>query len=252
MKFLGVVGLIAVILFSFIFVMKSKSQNNRPADHSPSVIFIMLGAPGAGKGTQAVRLSERYGIPQISTGDLFRENLRNNTPIGLKARDYMDKGELVPDSVVLDMLFERLKNPDCTNGYILDGFPRTIPQAEALDKRLAEVKGQIIAISLEVPDEIIIERLTGRRVCETCGAVYHITAAAPKVEGICDKDNSKLVQRKDDNELVVSERLRIFHEQTEPVKGYFEAKGNLIIIDGSVSKESTISQLDAELARAIK
>jgi adenylate kinase len=215
------------------------------------LIFIMLGAPGAGKGTHAVRLSDQFGLPQISTGDLFRENLRNNTPIGQQAKSYMDQGQLVPDEIVLGMLFERISREDCARGYILDGFPRTIPQAEALSVRLDQSNGQVIAISLEVPDEIIIERLTGRLVCESCSAPYHRVSMPPQTPGICDRCGSKLIQRKDDTQQVVLERLRVFHEQTEPVKGYFQKKGNLVLIDGSVSKEKTIAQIDEYLAKML-
>ncbi|MCC5831581.1 MAG: adenylate kinase [Chlamydiales bacterium] len=218
---------------------------------SRQTVLIMLGAPGAGKGTQAVRLSEKMGIPQISTGDLFRENLRNQTPIGQKAKEYMDKGQLVPDEVVLDMLFDRLKAPDCEKGYILDGFPRTIPQAESLDIRLEKAGSRVIAISLEVPDEVIVERLTGRIVCERCGAPYHKTQSPPKEEGVCDRCSGKLIQRKDDSKEVVLDRLKVFHEQTEPVKAHYEKKGGLILIDGNVSKEETVSQLDVSLKRAL-
>lgn len=234
-----------------LFTLPLLAMNQHTTDHH-QVIFIMLGAPGAGKGTQAVRLSEQYNIPQISTGDLFRENLRNNTPIGQKAKSYMDQGQLVPDELVLDMLFERLSRADCTQGYILDGFPRTIPQAVALDHRLSNNTAQMVVISLEVSDEVIVQRLTGRLVCEKCGAIYHKTAAAPKQEGICDRDGAKLIQRKDDTEEVVKERLKVFHEQTEPVKGFFQKKGNLLLVDGSVSKENTNSQIDAYLEKTLK
>ncbi len=232
MKFFALITLLALPLFAM-----------KPAE-DPQTVLIMLGAPGAGKGTQAVRLSEKMGIPQISTGDLFRENLRNETPVGQKAKSYMDKGQLVPDEVVLDMLFERIKAPDCQAGYILDGFPRTIPQAEALDSRL---KGRVIAISLEVSDEVIVERLSGRIVCEDCGAPYHMVASPPKQEGICDRCGGKLIQRKDDTKEVVLDRLKVFHKQTEPVKAHYQAKGSLILIDGAVSKEETVKQLDAML-----
>lgn len=220
--------------------------------HTQQTVLIMLGAPGAGKGTQSVRLSETLNIPQISTGDLFRENLRNQTPIGLKAKGYMDKGQLVPDEVVLDMLFERLKSADCKKGYILDGFPRTIPQAEALDKRLAQTHSHVIAISLEVPDHVIIDRLTGRIVCDTCGAPYHLTAAPPQLAGVCDRCQGKLIQRKDDSETVVRDRLKVFHEQTEPVKAHYEKQGFLIVIDGSTSKEKTINELDSALKKILQ
>jgi adenylate kinase len=228
-----------------LFAMNPKMQEPKP------MIIIMLGAPGAGKGTQAVRLSDRYQIPQISTGELFRENLRQGTEIGKKAKTYMEKGALVPDAIVLDMFFARASEPDCKNGYILDGFPRTIPQAEALDQRFAESQttATIIALSLEVPDEAIVERLSGRTVCEKCGTPYHKTANPPKQEGVCDRDGGRLVQRDDDKEEVVRSRLRVFHEQTEPLKEYYQAKGNLICIDGNQSKEETNEQIDRALQK---
>lgn len=215
-------------------------------------VFILLGAPGAGKGTQAVRLSQTLEVPQISTGDLFRENLKNKTPIGIKAQGYMDKGELVPDEVVLAMLFERIAQKDCEKGYILDGFPRTLPQAEALDAQLAKDKAHVVVLSLEVPDSLIVERLTGRIVCEKCGAPYHTLYSQPKASGICDRDGGKLIQRKDDSEAVVKERLSIYHKQTAPLVEYYSSKGNLVSIDGSLSKEATISQIDAALANIQK
>ena len=252
------------LLFSFLafitllFTLPSSALGNTMSNATNSscdrqserqVIFIMLGAPGAGKGTQAIRLSDRYCIPQISTGDLFRENLKNNTPIGQRAKEYMDKGQLVPDEVVLDMLFDRLTRSDCDKGYILDGVPRTIPQAEVLTQRLSQSNAQILAISLEVPDAILIERLTGRLVCEKCGAPYHKTSAPPKTPGICDRDGAPLIQRKDDTVEVVQERLKVFHAQTEPVKEFFQLQGNLVLIDGSLSKEATNAQIDSYLAR---
>lgn len=210
-------------------------------------IFILLGAPGAGKGTQAVRLSDQFQIPQISTGDLFRENLRSNTAVGQKAKSYMDKGLLVPDQVVLDMLFERISREDCCKGFILDGFPRTIPQAEALDRYLDTIDAQIVAINLDVPDQIIVERLTGRLVCEKCGAPYHKVFTPPKIPGVCDRDGATLIQRKDDSEEVVKDRLVVYHEQTEPLIGYYQKQGYLITVDGTVSPENTINQLDKAL-----
>lgn len=217
----------------------------------PQTVIIMLGAPGAGKGTQAVRLSEQYCIPQISTGDLFRENLKNNTPTGQKAKSYMDAGKLVPDEVVLEMLFDRIQKPDCRKGYILDGFPRTIPQAEAFDKHLSR-HAKMIVLSLEVPDEMIVERLAGRIVCEKCGAPYHKTSSPPKHEGICDRCGGTLVQRNDDTEKVIRERLAVFHAQSEPLKEYYFKQGKLIYIDGSLSKEKTVSQIDVSLEIAMR
>ena len=240
--------------FFFTFIILSLSTLPLTAmsnTNDRQVIFIMLGAPGAGKGTQAVRLSEKFEIPQISTGDLFRENLRNSTPIGQKAKSYMDKGELVPDAVVMDMLFDRIAKPDCAKGYILDGCPRTIPQAETLDQHLSNSHAQMIAISLEVSDELIVDRLTGRLVCDKCGAIYHRTATPPKLAGICDRDGTPLSQRKDDNAAIVVERLKIFHEQTEPLKDYFQKKGILVLIDGSVSKEKTNTQIDIHLSQLL-
>lgn len=238
MKYILVLALLALICFPIVGMANSEKHQT---------IFVMLGAPGSGKGTQALYLNDQYGIPQISTGDLFRENLRNHSPVGQKAKAYMDKGELVPDEIVVEMLFARLQKEDCKKGYILDGFPRTIPQAEALDKRLWGGKGHFIAISLEVPDEVIIERLSGRLVCEKCGAPYHKAANPPKKPGICDRDGGKLIQREDDSEKVVRERLRIFHQQTEPVKHYYQKSAHLLMVDGSISKEETHSQINAGL-----
>ena len=209
-------------------------------------VIIMLGAPGAGKGTQATRLSQKLSIPQISTGDLFRENLRNATPIGKKAKRYMDKGRLVPDEVVLTMLFERLKKPDCQNGYILDGVPRTLHQAEALAKHFNK-SVSISALSLEVPDSHILDRITGRLSCPNCGAIFHKTAVPPKVDGVCDHCGTTLVQRKDDTEAVVKERLAIFHKSAEPLKEYYKERKALIQVDGGQSKEATQTQIDAAL-----
>lgn len=212
----------------------------------PQTVIIMLGAPGAGKGTQAIRLSEMHGLPQISTGDLFRENLKNNTPLGQKAKSYMDQGKLVPDEVVLDMLFDRLANPDCKKGYILDGFPRTIPQAEALDKHLKK-NTRVIALSIEVSDDVILERLTGRLTCEKCSTPYHKTSFPSQKEGICDKCGGNLIQRKDDTEAVIKERLSVYHAQSEPLKDYYQKQERLIYIDGSLTKEQTINQIDKSL-----
>ena len=244
MKFFVLLALVSLFSFS-LFAMGHKTIADQ------KVIFVMLGAPGAGKGTQAIRLSDIYKIPQISSGDLLRENIRNNTPLGQKVKSYMDNGQLVPDSTILDMLFDRLSKADCVKGYILDGFPRSIPQAEALDKYLSQDHFKIIVISLEVPDAVIIERLAGRLVCEKCGAPYHKIASPPKLMGYCDRDGGKLIQRKDDCEEVIKERLTIFHEQAEPLKEYFQQKGNLLLIDGNVSKEQTISQIDGHLMQIL-
>ncbi len=215
------------------------------SNHKKTVV-VMLGAPGAGKGTQAVRLSERFSIPQVSTGDLFRENLKKETSIGKKAKAYMEQGKLVPDPIVLKMLFDRLSESDCHKGYILDGFPRNIQQAEILSKRL-QGKANIVVISLEAPDELILERLSNRLTCEGCGAIYHKITLPPQKEGICDKCSKHLVQRKDDTETVIKERLAIFHEQTAPLKKYYQEKGLLISVDSAKSKDETSAQIDTAL-----
>lgn len=191
--------------------------------------LILLGAPGAGKGTLASYLIEKMGIPSISTGNILREAIKNNTPLGQKAKDFMDAGQLVPDNLVIDLLQERVSQRDCKSGFILDGFPRTIPQAEALDK-IAEID---CALSLEVPYEVIAKRMTGRRVCLRCGATYHIEANPPRVEGLCDICGDKLIIRSDDQPDVVKRRQDTYHEMTEPLKDYYEAQGKLKCIDGT-------------------
>lgn len=218
-------------------------------DIDKQLILIMLGAPGAGKGTQAGRLSEMYRIPHISTGDLFRENLKNKTPLGKKVKSYMDSGKLVPDELVLDMLFERISKEDCKKGYILDGVPRTIPQAETLDAFFKKQKADVAALSLEVPDSLIVERLTGRIVCEKCGTIYHKKGNPPKQVDVCDKCGGKLIQRGDDQEEIVRKRLEVYHEQTEPVKNFFAERNQLILIDGTVSKEQILDQIQISLKK---
>ena len=200
--------------------------------------LILLGAPGAGKGTQAAVISERLNIPQISTGNIIREALRSGTEMGLKAKSFMDAGQLVPDEVVIGIIKDRLANDDCENGFILDGFPRTIPQAEALDEM-----GVVInkVIDIEVPDEIIINRLSGRRVCEKCGRPYHTESLKPKVDGICDDCTGALIQRKDDQIDTIKNRLNIYHSETEPLKDYYEAQGKLAVVDGQDTVDETIA-----------
>ena len=191
--------------------------------------LILLGAPGAGKGTQAEVISEKLAIPAISTGNIIREALANGTEMGLKAKSFIDAGQLVPDDVVIGIIKERLAKDDCANGFILDGFPRTIPQAEALD-----TMGVIIdrVISIEVADEKIAARMSGRRVCKACGASYHLEYKKPAVDGICNACGGELIQRKDDHPDTVLDRLHVYHEQTEPLKGYYEKKGILRIVEG--------------------
>ncbi|MGN0560944.1 MAG: adenylate kinase [Candidatus Fimenecus sp.] len=191
--------------------------------------LILLGAPGAGKGTQAEKICEKLSIPAISTGNMLREAMANGTEMGLKAKSFIDAGKLVPDEVVIGIINERLKQDDCQNGFILDGFPRTIPQAEALDEMGVRIDK---VIDIEVPDEKIAARLSGRRVCLKCGATYHTEFKKPKTEGICDACGDTLVQRKDDMPETVLDRLKTYHEQTEPLKGYYEKKGILRVVEG--------------------
>lgn len=196
--------------------------------------IIMLGAPGAGKGTQAKKIAEKYGIPHISTGDIFRANIKNNTELGKKAKEYMDQGLLVPDELTLELIMDRFKQPDCKNGYVLDGFPRTIPQAEALTKALAENSEKIdFAVNVEVPDESIVERMSGRRACLNCGGTYHIIFNPSKKEGICDKCSSELVLRDDDKPETVSKRLKVYHDQTQPLIDYYRGQNVLREVDGT-------------------
>ena len=198
--------------------------------------IILLGAPGAGKGTQAEVICNRYNIPAISTGNIIREALKTGTEMGLKAKSYMESGALVPDEVVIGIIKERIVKDDCKDGFILDGFPRTIPQAEALDKM-----GIVIdkVIDIEVPDEKIINRMSGRRVCEKCGASYHLEYKKPKVEGICDACSGTLIQRKDDHPDTVKSRLDVYHSETEPLKDYYEKQGKLTVVEGQEEIEAT-------------
>ena len=210
--------------------------------------IIMLGAPGAGKGTQAKRLHDKYGIPHISTGDIFRANIKEGTELGKKAKSYMDQGLLVPDDLVCDLVVSRLQEDDCKEGYILDGFPRTIPQAEALDAALAKISQKIdYAIDVNVPDEAIISRMSGRRVCLSCGATYSITAAPTKVEGVCDRCGEPVVLRDDDKPETVQKRLNVYHEQTQPLMDYYEAQGILKSVDGTQGMEETFDSIVAIL-----
>lgn len=196
--------------------------------------IVLLGAPGAGKGTQAKKIAEKFDIPHISTGDIFRENIKNQTQLGKKAKEYIDQGLLVPDELVLELIIDRLNEPDCKNGYVLDGFPRTIPQAIALDEALDKKNDRIKhAIDVDVPDEVIIRRMSGRRVCLNCGRTYHIETLRPKVEGICDYCGSKLVLREDDKQETVQKRLKVYHEQTQPLLDYYKKKGILYSVNGT-------------------
>lgn len=206
--------------------------------------IIMLGAPGAGKGTQAKKIADKYQIPHISTGDIFRANIKESTELGKKAKSYMDQGQLVPDELTLELIMDRFQNPDCKNGYVLDGFPRTIPQAEALTEALAK-KGETIdyAINVEVPDENIINRMGGRRACLACGSTYHIVYAPTKVEGICDRCGEKLVLRDDDKPETVKNRLNVYHNQTQPLIEYYTKQGKLAEVDGTQSMEDVFNAI---------
>ncbi len=195
--------------------------------------MILLGPPGAGKGTQAKDLVNKYGIPQISTGDILRKNLAEKTPLGLEAKKYMDKGELVPDSVVVGIVKERLKESDCAKGYILDGFPRTVPQAQELDKALADMGTPLDKVlSIEVPDEELVKRLSGRRTCRSCQEGFHVMFKKPKVEGKCDKCGGELYQRDDDKEESIKNRLKVYQSSTSPLIDYYKAKGLLRDVNG--------------------
>ena len=206
--------------------------------------IIMLGAPGAGKGTQAKKIAEKYGIPHISTGDIFRANIKNGTELGKKAKTYMDQGLLVPDELVVDLVVDRVNQEDCAGGYVLDGFPRTIPQAEALDKALSEMGQKVdYAINVEVPDENIVNRMSGRRACLSCGATYHIVSIPPKKEGICDVCGSELVLRDDDKPETVQKRLTVYHEQTQPLIDFYEKKGALRSVDGTLPMEEVFAAI---------
>lgn len=206
--------------------------------------IIMLGAPGAGKGTQAKKIADKYQIPHISTGDIFRANIKEGTELGKKAKSYMDQGLLVPDELTLELIMDRFQNPDCANGYVLDGFPRTIPQAEALTAAL-EKKGETIdyAINVEVPDENIVARMSGRRACLACGATYHVVYAPTKEEGICDRCGEKLVLRDDDKPETVKKRLDVYHSQTQPLIDYYTKQGKLVEVDGTQNVDAVFDAI---------
>ena len=210
--------------------------------------IIMLGAPGAGKGTQAKMIADKYGVPHISTGDIFRANIKNGTELGMEAKKYMDQGLLVPDELTVRILLDRVAQDDCKNGYVLDGFPLTIPQAEVLDSELTKLGDHIdYAINVDVPDENIVKRMSGRRACLTCGATYHIEHVPPKKEGICDVCGSELVLRDDDKPKTVKNRLNVYHEQTQPLIDFYTEKGVLKTVDGTVPMEEVFAAITAIL-----
>lgn len=206
--------------------------------------ITMLGAPGAGKGTQAERIAEKYKIPHISTGDIFRANIKAGTELGMKAKTFMDQGLLVPDSLTVDLVMDRISQDDCKNGYVLDGFPRTIPQAKALDAALkARGESLDVALDVDVPDESIIARMSGRRACPVCGSTYHVVYAPPKQENICDKCGSQLVLRDDDKPETVKKRLSVYHEQTRPLIDYYDAQKILATVDGTKNMEAVFQDI---------
>ena len=206
--------------------------------------LIMLGAPGAGKGTQAKKIAEKYGIPHISTGDIFRANIKHGTELGNKAKSYMEQGLLVPDELTCDLVVDRIAQDDCKNGYVLDGFPRTIPQAEALKAALGKMGTTIdYAINVEVPDENIVERMGGRRACLACGCTYHVVYNAPKEEDVCDVCGAKLVLRDDDKPETVKKRLDVYHEQTQPLIDFYDKEGVLVEVDGTQNLEDVFQAI---------
>lgn len=206
--------------------------------------IIMLGAPGAGKGTQAKKIADKYNIPHISTGDIFRANIKNGTELGKKAKEYMDKGLLVPDELTLDLIMDRFKADDCRNGYVLDGFPRTIPQAEALEAALyAAGDGIDYAVNVEVPDADIVNRMSGRRACLSCGSTYHIKYAPAKVEGVCDRCGKELILRDDDKPETVQKRLDVYHTQTQPLIDFYKGRGILEEVDGTLDMEDVFEAI---------
>ncbi len=206
--------------------------------------IIMLGAPGAGKGTQAEMICEKYKLPHVSTGDIFRANIKNGTELGKEAKQYMDKGQLVPDELTVRILLDRVSKEDCKDGYVLDGFPRTIPQAEVLDQELTKLGDKVdFAINVDVPDENIINRMGGRRACVNCGATYHVQFAPPAKENICDKCGSTLILRDDDRPETVKARLEVYHKQTQPLIEYYSKKGVLKEVDGTVSMNEVFESI---------
>lgn len=210
--------------------------------------IIMLGAPGAGKGTQAKMIAAKYGVPHVSTGDIFRANIKNGTELGKEAKQYMDKGLLVPDELTVRILLDRVAQEDCANGYVLDGFPRTIPQAEVLENALNELGDKIdFAIDVDVPDENIIRRMSGRRACLSCGATYHIEHIPPKKEGVCDTCGSELVLRDDDKPETVKNRLDVYHKQTQPLIDFYSEKGVLKTVDGTLPMDDVFAAITAIL-----
>lgn len=236
------------ILLSAVILGVDTMQKNTPQNQN---VIILLGPPGSGKGTQAKIISEELGLPHISTGDLFRENISKNTELGEKAKSFMNQGKLVPDDLVLEMLYDRVSKPDCKAGYLLDGFPRTIPQAESLDKTLPS-EANVIAINLEVSDDIVIKRISGRVSCKYCGNVYNIYYTPSKEEGHCDRCKRELSQRDDDKPEVVQERLKVYYKQTAPLIDFYKSKGILRTVDGEQDSEKVSSEILSLLKKETK
>lgn len=239
---MGKLALTFIILLTTLSMTSTASQTKS----TEQIVIILLGPPGSGKGTQAVKLSQELGVPHLSTGDLFRDNTSKGTDLGKQAKTYMDAGKLVPDALVLDMLFDRVKQPDCSKGYLLDGFPRTIPQAQALDVKLGD-QAKIIALNLNVDDEMIIKRIEGRLSCKNCGNIHNKYFSPPRDANLCDKCGKELVQRSDDREDVVKERLRVYHQQTEPLVEYYTKKKVLSHIDGGNPPNQVAAELLSQL-----
>lgn len=215
--------------------------------------IILLGPPGAGKGTQAKFISEEYSIPHISTGDIFRKNISDKTPLGIEAKEYLDKGQLVPDEVTINIVKDRLSEDDCKSGFLLDGFPRTVYQAEALDSFLNGNDNKIdVVLLIDVPKELIFNRMTGRRICPSCGASYHVKFNPPKLEGKCDVCNNSIMQRKDDTESTVKDRLDVYEKQTEPLISYYKKQGIISAIDGSGEIEQVFQKAKSVLGAVCK
>ena len=210
--------------------------------------ILLLGAPGSGKGTQAAKITEIHGIPAISTGDILRANIAEGTPLGLEAKRYMDAGELVPDDLIIALMENRLFADDLKNGYLLDGFPRTVAQAEALDELLEKNGGRLDQVFyLTAPKEALIRRISGRRVCSGCGKIYHMTNSPPKTEGVCDVCGAAVIQRKDDNEATVENRIEVYEHETMPLVGYYERKGILTTLDGSQDSEAGVNAVEEKI-----
>lgn len=219
---------------------------------SEPLFIVLLGPPASGKGTQAARLKDHFGIPHVASGDLFRDHLKRETPLGARAKAFMDRGDLVPDDITIGMVMERLAETDAQEGAILDGFPRTIPQATALDEELA-VRGHAlkVVLSIEVPETVLVERVSGRRLCRTCGAAYHVRFNPPAEPGICDMDGGELFQRADDRPEVVRERLRVYREKTRPLAAYYETRGLLRVVDGDRPIDDVTDALCCAIADAL-